>query len=331
MAAGSIFISYRRDDAAGYARAVADRVSQQFGADRVFMDVEDIGAGRSFEQVIERAVGEATVLLVLIGSRWRGERSGQPARIAEPTDLVRREVATALAKGVRVVPVLLDAAAMPDPAELPEDVRALTTRQALELRNSHFGADMQNLLDAVRQTLDEAAPAPIEPPRSRRALAMVALAAGVIAAALVALWLLGKLPQPEPAAGAQPASAASAASAAAARPARAAINGEWQAEVNYDWPGARHVERFVFAGEGAALHGSASFLGVPRGIVAGGVEPEGLSFSTRTVEVSGAAPSDTVHRYRGRLERGELRLVMQTEGGSTPHVPVEFVARRAPR
>lgn len=330
MAPGSIFISYRRDDAAGYARAVADRVSQQFGADRVFMDVEDIGAGRSFEQVIERAVYEATVLLVLIGTRWRGERTGQPARIAEPTDLVRREVATALVKGVRVVPVLLDGAAMPDPAGLPEDLRALATRQALELRNTHFGADMQHLVDALREALDEAAPGAIEPRRSGRARAVVALAAGVVVAALVASWLLRKMPEREPAvaAGAQQATAAS---ATAARPARAAINGEWQAEVNYDWPGARHVERFVFAGEGAALHGSASFLGVPRGIVAGGVEPEGLSFSTRTVEVSGAAPSDTVHRYRGRLERGELRLLMQTEGGSTPHVPVEFVARRAPR
>jgi len=35
-----------------------------------------------------------------------------------------------------------------------------------------------------------------------------------------------------------------------------------------------------------------------------------------------------VHRYRGRLAGDEIRFVMQTEGGSSAHVPIEFVARR---
>jgi len=35
-----------------------------------------------------------------------------------------------------------------------------------------------------------------------------------------------------------------------------------------------------------------------------------------------------VHRYRGQLVGDELRFVMQTEGGGSAHVPVEFVARR---
>jgi len=35
-----------------------------------------------------------------------------------------------------------------------------------------------------------------------------------------------------------------------------------------------------------------------------------------------------VHRYRGRRVGDELRFVMQTEGGASAHLPVEFVARR---
>ena len=114
------------------------------------------------------------------------------------------------------------------------------------------------------------------------------------------------------------------------RPARASINGGWQAEVNYDWPDARYVERFDFKGEAGELHGSASFLGVARGVLEGAVEPDGLRFVTRTSEVgTGGNSAETVHRYRGRWVGGEIRFVMQTEGGASAHVPVEFVARPA--
>ena len=115
---------------------------------------------------------------------------------------------------------------------------------------------------------------------------------------------------------------------AAPRTARAAINGEWQAELNYDWPNARYTERFVFGGEAGELHGSATFLRVPRGLFEGSVDGKGLRFATRTDEVSGGTATPTVHRYRGTLTGDEIRFTLQTEGGSSAHVPVEFVARR---
>jgi hypothetical protein len=58
-------------------------------------------------------VGGSEVLLVLIGKRWHGERGAGTASIDEPGDLVRREVATGLAKGMLVIPLLLDGAVMP--------------------------------------------------------------------------------------------------------------------------------------------------------------------------------------------------------------------------
>ena len=103
MRPAQVFISYRRDDTAGYARAICDELATHFGADRVFIDVDDIQPGQRFAQVIQHEVGAATVLLVLIGRRWRGERDGAPPRIEDATDFVRREVAAGLASTARVI------------------------------------------------------------------------------------------------------------------------------------------------------------------------------------------------------------------------------------
>ena len=306
----SIFISYRRDDSAGYARAVYDELSRRFGGERVFMDVDDIAPGAAFADVIRRAVGGSTLLLVLIGRRWLGEREGQPARIGEVGDLVRIEVATALAKGMRVIPLLLDGTTMPTASQLPDDLRALVGRNALELDNSRYAADMERLVGAVRTVLGE--PAAVAPRRSR-ALWISGVAASIAIGALALSWSL------RPSKPLAPGVATSAV-------ARAAVNGEWQAALEYDWPNARYTERFVLGGEGRELHGSASFLGVPCGLLEGAIEGDALRFVTRTQE-SGAA-TDVTHRYRARLVGDELRFVMQTEGGSSAHVPVEFVARR---
>jgi hypothetical protein len=215
---------------------------------------------------------------------------------------------------MRVVPVLLDGAAMPDATRLPPDLRALAGRNALEIDNTRFAADIDRLLREVEEALGEAASVPA----TRGSLALRWLAAAALAAVVVAAVvyeLRSSLP---------------AARTPAAAAARAAVNGEWRAEVEYDWPGAHHVERFVFAGEGDALHGSASFLGVARGVLEGAVDGTELRFVTRTSEIGGnAGDTSVVHRYRGRLVGDELRFVMQTEGGASAHVPVEFVARRS--
>ncbi|MEP7099544.1 MAG: toll/interleukin-1 receptor domain-containing protein [Burkholderiales bacterium] len=320
-----IFISYRRDDAAGYARALYDELARRFGAARVFMDVDDIDAGAAFADVIRHAVGESKVLLVLIGRRWLGEREGQPPRIADPGDFVRMEVAAGLAKGMRVIPLLLDGAPMPQAAQLPDELRPLVGRNALELDNSRFVADTARLIAAVREALGEPgeAPLPAVKPSLRSAAsawprrAIVAIA--VLAAGGLGLTWLAREPARPPAGTIAP--------VAPAPVVRVAVDGEWQATVEYDWPNARYAERFVLAGEGAALHGSASFLGVPRGLLEGVVDADGVRFVTRTQESGGG---DAVHRYRGRRVGDELRFVMQTEGGNSPHVPVAFVARRLP-
>lgn len=65
-----IFLSDRRDDTAGYARALNDVLARAFAADRVVIGVDDITAGQAFDDRINQAIGQARVLLVLIGPRW---------------------------------------------------------------------------------------------------------------------------------------------------------------------------------------------------------------------------------------------------------------------
>lgn len=334
MPAASIFISYRRDDTAGYARAVYDVLAQHFGHQRVFIDVDDIAAGQAFDTAIAQAVVGSEVLLVLIGPRWPGLRDSQPPRLHDPGDFVHQEVAAGLARGMRVIPLLFDGAVMPGEAELPVPLRPLARRQALAIDASRFAADVERLVAVLREALGQPEAAPVLPvPPVQPALAALPAAAQATPAAGRRPWLLAALVAVLGAGGALLAwRSGPVAAPPLAKPAeRAAVNGHWVAEVVYDWPNARYTEHFQFAGEATELHGSASFLRQERGIVDGRVEPYGLSFVTRTREQLGsdAAGLAATHRYRGRLVGDELHLVMQTEGGYSAHRPVEFVARRS--
>ncbi len=65
------------------------------------------------------------------------ERGGEP-RINDPKDFVRVEIIAALSRNVRVIPVLLDGAVMPTEEVLPEPLRPLSRRNAIEVGNTRF-------------------------------------------------------------------------------------------------------------------------------------------------------------------------------------------------
>lgn len=111
---------------------------------------------------------------------------------------------------------------------------------------------------------------------------------------------------------------------------RPAINGEWKADVSYDW-NAQYPETFSIKGEGNEVYGTASFLKVKRGILEGHIIKNKLQFITKTQEVSGEqTPKETVHRYSGSIDGEHIKFTMQTEGGDSEHKPIEFVAQRVP-
>jgi hypothetical protein len=155
-ASGRVFISYRREETAYAAGWLYDRLDDHFGNAQVFKDVDSIALGDDFVEAITAAVGSCDVLLALIGHSWptitneRGER-----RLDDPDDFVRLEIEAALRRNVRVIPVLVDGARMPRADELPESMRALVRRQALELSPSRFESDTSRLVRVLESTLDE--------------------------------------------------------------------------------------------------------------------------------------------------------------------------------
>ena len=93
-----VFLSYRRDDAGGYAGRVEDRLVRDFGPEILFMDVDNIPIGKNFVKVLRDEVAKCEVLLAVIGPHWLDARNEDgKRRLDDPNDFVRIEIATALA------------------------------------------------------------------------------------------------------------------------------------------------------------------------------------------------------------------------------------------
>jgi hypothetical protein len=155
---GRIFISYRRGDSAYMAAQLFDQLTDRFGKVQIFKDVESIQLGDDFVEVIAAAVGSCDVLLALIGDRWLTitDKEGR-RRLDNPEDMVRLEIDVALRGNVRVIPILVDEAQLPQDSELPESLAMLIRRHALKLRSSSFDSDFGVLAGELAQQLQEKA------------------------------------------------------------------------------------------------------------------------------------------------------------------------------
>lgn len=154
-----IFVSYRRDDSQGFAGRLADDLTDRFGEQRVFRDIE-IPVGSDFTDVLHRAVAASDLLLVVIGRQWAvRDGLGQGARLFEPTDWVRTEIEAALAQGKQVVPVLVGGADMPAADAMPPSISRLARVQAAVLDDRRWDSDVEMLGDRLRglcPSLDDA-------------------------------------------------------------------------------------------------------------------------------------------------------------------------------
>jgi hypothetical protein len=154
---GRIFISYRRADSAGYAGRIYDRLSAHFGEDTIFMDVDKIPAGLDFAEVLEKEVQACDVLVALIGTRWLNVKdSAGKRRLDNPQDFVRIEIAAALRRGIRVIPVLLDGVEMPRSADLPHGLKRLARRNAVFVQHRSFHANANHLIKQLELALKAA-------------------------------------------------------------------------------------------------------------------------------------------------------------------------------
>jgi hypothetical protein len=149
-----VFISYRREDTAPYARLLKEHVGSRFPDVPVFMDLDSIEAGLDFAEVIESALRSCVVLIVLIGREWLTIADDDDCRrLDNPDDYVRFEIRTALRRCVRVVPVLVDGAKPPQRQQLPTDLDKLARLNALEMSYTRFEYDESRLMDVIQRVL----------------------------------------------------------------------------------------------------------------------------------------------------------------------------------
>lgn len=183
-----IVLNYRREDTSGHAGRLYDALAERFGDDHVFMDIDKIDPGEDFAHAIARAIDASDVFLALIGREWltvtdsRGRR-----RLESPEDFVRMEIETALARDVRVIPILVQGAEMPSSEELPASLASLVRRNAVELRDTSWRSDVDRLADALAKTRER------EEEDARRSRLPVIVAGAVLLGAAAILGIFFSL------------------------------------------------------------------------------------------------------------------------------------------
>lgn len=150
-----VFISYRRQDSQSAAGRLADHLKEYLHAP-LFRDVETIEPGVDFVEAISKALASCAVMLVVMGPRWLSATDGSGGRrLDDENDYTRLEVGTALKRNVRVIPVLVEGAVMPSAAELPEELKPLARRNAIELSDKRWEYDVSQLVETLHKVLGD--------------------------------------------------------------------------------------------------------------------------------------------------------------------------------
>lgn len=208
----NIFISYRVSDTAGETGRLVDSLKQHFYEDQIFMDIDKIEPGVDFTKVISNSLESCDVMLVIIGPNWIGRNSDGSTRISKTNDWVRLEVASALKRDIRVVPVLVDNAALPEADDLPEDLHPLLTRQTFEVSNKRWKYDTGQLVEflkfvGIQPKPGPHQPLPVPPPTASRSNVGLWILSGVGLVAIIFIILalaLGEENKPDPVPSPQP-------------------------------------------------------------------------------------------------------------------------------
>jgi uncharacterized protein YecT (DUF1311 family) len=203
-----IAISYRRSDSQDITGRIFDRLSQQYGKDTVFRDIDSIQPGIDFRTQIADALTAVDVLLVIVGPRWLGQGDGGRVRMNNEADPVRIEVETALKRSIPIIPVLVGGMKMPEVGDLPESLKDFAFRHAVTVDGGRdfdhhirgltraldrFFADGGGVPDRENVAASQAGVARPPPPWRAYGLAGVAV---VVVLAIAGVFLVNKSNQP---------------------------------------------------------------------------------------------------------------------------------------
>jgi len=149
---GRIFISYRRQDEPGFTGRIFDALQQEFQPDELFLDVDNIEPGLDFVEVVEERIAACHILLAIIGPRWLDcKQPDGTRRLDDSLDYVRLELREALNRKKRVIPILVGDGEMPQPEQLPEEIRLLSRRRAMRITHESFRSDMESVIKALKK------------------------------------------------------------------------------------------------------------------------------------------------------------------------------------
>lgn len=147
---GAIFVSYRREDSRGETGRLIRDLELHLAPDQLFRDIDNIEPGSDFIESIQSAISACEATIVVIGPKWleATDRDGK-RRLDNSDDYVRLEVAAALKRDIRVIPVLVGNARLPDADELPSDLQSLASRHCLDLSETRWDYDVEQLAAAL--------------------------------------------------------------------------------------------------------------------------------------------------------------------------------------
>jgi uncharacterized protein YecT (DUF1311 family) len=234
----TVFISYRRQTAAGEARALFNDLVARLGESAIFMDVDSISLGRDFRSELQKTLAACDLMLVIIDKDWAAVKDERGRiRLEDAGDFVRMEIEAGLKRNIAVTPVLVKGAQMPAPEDLPPEIRDLAYRNGFELSHTRWESDVREMIrrlsldvgqvDTGRRPIvpgeagggsvpvgatlrvDREGPRHAAeddryrqaPPTARRKSLVIAGVLGVVSLGGVAAWLL--IPKPEPSTPAQ--------------------------------------------------------------------------------------------------------------------------------
>jgi hypothetical protein len=163
--AARVFISYRSSDGVDKATALARDLDAMFGQEQIFLDKEDLPAGSRWRDEIAQTLTDAPILLVLVTPNYLGARdSGGTRCIDRPDDPVRDELASALAAGARIIPLMCDGVTQaPSRADVPAPFDQLAEHTWRRLRAYDWREDVARLAGDLRAmgVVPRTTPAPL--------------------------------------------------------------------------------------------------------------------------------------------------------------------------
>jgi hypothetical protein len=155
-----IFISYRWSDSQDITGRIYEYLERHFGPDVVFRDVYALPLGEDYRQHLAQQMANCRVVVAVIGPTWGTVTDeGGHRRLNNPEDAVRLEVETGLARGIPVIPVLVNGARLPKPEDLPDSLQPLIYRLATPARSDpDFKGDMARLIRSLETLIKPQTP-----------------------------------------------------------------------------------------------------------------------------------------------------------------------------